>query len=79
MIKVPALGNYRYALFSVHHPMDLYPVLVNEDATRSSPGVVPIEGMRLQDEEALRTWLRRAFNSDATKRIIANPYAQASS
>ncbi len=79
VIKVPALGNYRYALFSVHHPVELYPVLVSEDATRSSgSGIIPIEGMRLPDEEALRTWLRGVFASEATKRIIASLYAQAS-
>jgi hypothetical protein len=57
--------------------VDLYPVLANEDETGSS-GIIPIEGMRLLDEGVLRTWLRRVFASDATKRIIANLYAQAS-
>ncbi|MGC9946686.1 MAG: hypothetical protein ABSF64_10000 [Bryobacteraceae bacterium] len=67
VIKVPALGNYRYALFSVHHPVELYPVVI-EGATPS----------RLEDEDALREWLRRMFASDATKRIIASLYSQAS-
>jgi hypothetical protein len=78
VIKVPALGYYRYVLFVVRHPIDLYPVVIDEDAARL-PGIIPIEGMRLQDEDALRAWLRRVFASDATKRIIANLYAQASS
>jgi hypothetical protein len=32
----------------------------------------------VSDEEARRAWLRRVFASEATKRIIANLYAQAS-
>jgi hypothetical protein len=32
----------------------------------------------LPNEEELRAWLRRTFASEATKRIIANLYAQAS-
>ena len=82
VIKVPALGNYRYVLFKVHHPMELYPVVVDKDATRSRlmpfAPPIPIEDMRLKDEEALRLWLRGVFASNATKRIIANLYAQAS-
>jgi hypothetical protein len=62
VIKVPALGNYRYVLFKVHHPVELYPIVEN----------------RLPDEGALRRWLRGVFASDVTKRIVANLYAQAS-
>jgi hypothetical protein len=83
VIKAPALGNYRYELFQVHHPATLYPVVINKDATRrpggSSLAVVPIEGSdELRDEQTLRSWLRSVFASEASKRIIANLYAQAS-
>lgn len=86
VIKVPALGNYRYALFSVHHPVTLYPVFVDEEpATPRSPFMPDFslgerlrEATGLQGEEEFRSWLRRTFASEATKRIIANLYAQAS-
>ena len=92
VIKVPTLGNYRYALFSVHHPATLYPVFIDEEPVvprspfmpdfSSVPEFSLVDGFAkasgLQDEEALRKWLRRTLGSDATKHIIANLYAQAS-
>jgi hypothetical protein len=93
VIKVPALGNYRYALFSVHHPVTLYPVFIDEEpATPRSTFMPDFSSMPefsslgdrldkasgLKNEEALREWLRRTLGSDATKHIIANLYAQAS-
>ncbi len=84
VIKVPALGDYRYELFQVHHSVPLYPVVVDDD-----PGVRLARNLSalddavgrdrlLRDEDALRSWLRGVFASEATKRIIANLYAQAS-
>ena len=64
-LVVPALDNYTYQLFSVHHPMGLYPLTANT-------------GRGLQDEETFKTWLRETLSSPETKRIIANLIAQAS-
>jgi hypothetical protein len=85
VIKVPALGNYRYPLFQVHHPVTLYPVIVDQEPTMPinvAQLIIDPTFLRakagLPNEEALRDWLRGTFASEATKRIIANLYAQAS-
>ena len=85
MIKVPPPGNYRYTLFQVHHPVTLYPVIVDQEPTMPltigdlmiNPDVMRVKA-GLPNEKDLRAWLRRTFASEATKRIIANLYAQAS-
>jgi hypothetical protein len=80
VIKVPALGNYRYTLFQVHHPVTLYPVIVDQEPTKVT-SISELMKVRvnadLPNEDALRAWLRRTFASEATKRIIASLYAQA--
>jgi len=93
VIRVPALGNYRYPLFSVHHAVDLYPVFIDEEPATPRPALMPdlssVPGFTslgdrldrasgLKSEPALRDWLRQTLASDETKRIIANLYAQAS-
>ncbi|MGA2741241.1 MAG: hypothetical protein ABSG65_27855, partial [Bryobacteraceae bacterium] len=60
VIKVPALGNYRYTLFQVHHPVTLYPVVVDQEPTMPitianlmiDPGILRITA--LPDEDDLR-------------------------
>jgi hypothetical protein len=93
VIKVPALGNYRYMLFKVHHPATLYPVFVDQEPTIPRSPFMPDFVMPdltsalaaralgldgLVNEDALKAWLRRTFASEATKLIIANLCAQAS-
>jgi hypothetical protein len=81
VIKVPALGNCRYALFSVHHSIDLYPVFIDDGPAMPRSALLSDQldqASGLKTEKALRGWLRRVFASEATKRIIASLYAQAS-
>jgi hypothetical protein len=63
-LVVPALDSYTYRLFSVSHPMGLYPMKAAE--------------RQLNNEEEFKTWLRAKLSSEETKRIIANLIAQVS-
>ena len=83
VIVVPLLGNYRYPLFKVRRTGELYPVYVDEEPRPvdrrtglRDPG--PVDALLLADERQFREWLRSMLSSDATKQIIANLYAQAS-
>jgi hypothetical protein len=81
VIRVPALGNYRYSLFSVHPPADLCPVFIDEEPAMPRSAFLSdqlAKASGLNNEHALRVWLRQTLASDATKRIIANLYAEAS-
>ena len=82
-VVVPALGNYRYRLLRVHHPMTLYPVFVDEEPMPSGP--IRLKGLTeslnaavgLKDEDALREWLRQTLAKQETTQILKNLYAQA--
>jgi hypothetical protein len=83
-IVVPALGGYRYRLLRVHHPMALYPVFIDEEPKPYGTIVMlpvgdfdPLGTRTLNDEEALRSWLRKTLASEESTRIIRNLYAQA--
>jgi hypothetical protein len=83
-LVVPPLGNYRYALFKVHHSITAYyPVLIDEEPQelQAEPELVgPVRSKEiregLQSEESLREWLRRTLSSEATKKIISSLYWQ---
>lgn len=64
-LVVPALDDYTYELFSVHHGVDLYPVIAYGEARP------------LKTEDEFVEWLRAKLSSEATKRIIGNLMAQA--
>lgn len=64
-LLVPALDEYTYELFSVHHGVDLYPVTAYGEARP------------LKTEDEFVEWLRALLSSESTKRIISNLMGQA--
>jgi hypothetical protein len=64
-LVVPALDQYTYELFTVHHGVDLYPVTAYGEARP------------LKTEDEFVEWLRARLSSEATKRIISNLMSQA--
>jgi hypothetical protein len=83
-VVVPALGNYKYRLLRVHHPVTLYPIFVDDEPMpyghirmiQPQPIVMLGEG-GMKDEDAFREWLRRTLAGEETRHILANLYAQA--
>lgn len=63
-LLVPALGNYRYSLFTVYHGVQIYPLFVMSG------------GNRLGTEEEFLAWLAAKLSSPETKRIISNLLSQ---
>lgn len=72
---VPSMDNYAYELFSVQHPVDLYPVTV---PGANVPGPTRVQ-LNLGTEETFTDWLRAKLSSAETKRIIGNLLAMAKS
>jgi hypothetical protein len=64
-LVAPAV-NYRYQMFTVTHPISLYPVTTSYRNTSSS----------LTGETEFRAWLKELLSSDETKRIVAALIAQ---
>lgn len=73
-IVVPALDNYRYSLFRIHHPPTLFPVSIDEEPRADITQMLPID---LRDEEQLQSWLKACLNSRETRRILESLMAQA--
>jgi hypothetical protein len=69
-LVVPSLGNYTYELFWVTHGIEMYPIIV--------PLALP-KDRELTTEQEFTEWLRGKLSSDATKKIIVNLLAQATS
>jgi hypothetical protein len=81
-VVVPALDDYKYRILKVHHPAMLYPVFVDEEPTadgriRFKPTPQAFGEGGLNDEQALREWLKRALARPETKQILSHLYAQA--
>jgi hypothetical protein len=78
-IVVPALGGYKYTLFLMHYfptqPTG-YPVFV-DTAPKGAPNE-KLADTRIDDETALRDWLRLTLASDEVKRLVESLYTQAS-
>lgn len=67
-IEVPSLDNYRYALFSVSHGLEGYPVVSEEEP----------QGWRaMANPEEFTGWLREVLSSEKTKRILKTLKQQA--
>jgi hypothetical protein len=66
-LVAPALDNYKYKLFTVHHGPELYPISVNDQTNA------------LETEERFVDWLRQRLSSDKTRKIVGNLLAQATS
>jgi hypothetical protein len=75
---IPALDNYRYALLRLHHTPTGYPISIDQ-----APGSVsrsrldPAGGSEIADEGSFRSWLRKSFGAQETKRILESLMAQA--
>lgn len=67
-IVAPTLGGYRFLLFSVTHPAELYPMDVMADSRTGSS--------RISNEAEFEVWLRETFGSERTKNILANLLSQ---
>ncbi len=66
-IKAPALGGYRYRLFSVSHKaISIYPLSISFDGKPS----------KATNEEEFRTTLRDIFASERTKKVVQALLAQ---
>ena len=66
-VVVPTLDDYTYELFTVNHPVNMYPLNVT------------YTGTMLKTEVEFTAWLREKLSSPETKRIITNLLAQAHS
>lgn len=66
VIVAPALDNYRYELFSVHHGITFYPMTVVRE---NSPE-------RVDSQEQFLGWLRTILSSPRTKNIVQSLLAQ---
>ena len=66
-VGVPTLDDYTYELFTVYHPVSLYPVRV------------PYKGISLKTEDEFTTWLKAQLSSIETRRIVSSLLAQATS
>jgi hypothetical protein len=84
-IVVPALGGYKYVLFTMHYfPTEPggYPVFVDyAPKDVFSPGLPeekPSVTRTIDNENDFRNWLRLTFASDQVKRLVESLYGQAS-
>jgi hypothetical protein len=80
ILVVPALEDYRYSLFRLHHPPTLYPVYIDESPIQDR-NIGHVEKAKLsrglQTPKSFRNWLRKALASAETKRILDSLLAQA--
>lgn len=60
-IKVPSLGNYRYKLFYVHHPITLYPASI----------VVDGQTLKCDSESEFKHHLKVVLSAKKTTDILA--------
>lgn len=71
MLEVPSLDDYTFSLFSVSHPLTLYPIEVHSDLG---------DGMHfanLGGPAAFESALRTVFSSNEFKRVVVALRAQA--
>ncbi len=72
-LYAPALGDYRYKLFHIYHDIaDMYPIKTATSDEQHSQG-------QIENEEELKYYLKRKFNSEKTLRIIRSLMAQSRS
>jgi hypothetical protein len=65
----PFLNDYRYRLFWISNGINLYPVKVDFEGFEN-------HSASARTEEELKQLLRKIFESDKTRRVIAAIYAQ---
>jgi len=69
ILVAPALENYKYRLFTVRHPVELYPLWINFDSWNEEPSEV-------DSEEEFVKELKVIFAHKRTKDIIQALIAQ---
>ena len=82
-ITAPALGSYSYRLFTVSHPMDLYPLNVDLDSDICYElGLffkpAPVKRISIEDEAEFLKLLDRILKAERTKYIIRTLLSQIS-
>ncbi|HNY41841.1 MAG TPA: hypothetical protein PKJ41_15680 [Bryobacteraceae bacterium] len=65
-IVVPALGGYRFQLFSVSHTPEGFPIHAQVEDKHST----------LKTESSFEEWLRATLSSERTRKILANLLSQ---
>ena len=66
-LLAPAFGNYRYQLFTVEQPIEMYPLRIVDS---------PLEDMEITSEDDLLAKLKLIFASDKAQRVIGAMIAQ---
>jgi hypothetical protein len=83
-ITAPALGDYTYKLFTISHPIDLYPLQLLLDRGVAKDIGITRKGFEAQffcninDEAEFLKVLDQILKADRTKQIIRNLLAQSS-
>jgi len=76
-IYAPALGDYRYRLFEIHHDIDPYPVrIVVDDAIARETGIPPEVGAVANHEEEFKCFLSKILGSTKTRQVIQTILSQ---
>jgi hypothetical protein len=68
-LVAPALDDYRFPLFSIHHDINLYPVVVRAEAIRAEP-------YKADSPEAFSAILREVLSHETTLRALRSLLAQ---
>ncbi len=66
-LLAPAFGNYRYQLFTIEQPLEMYPLRIVGG---------PLEDMEIASEEDLLEKLKLIFASEKVQRVIGAMIAQ---
>lgn len=66
-LLAPAFGNYRYQLFTVEQPVEMYPLRIVGS---------PLEDMEITSEDDLLEKLKLIFASEKVQRVISAMIAQ---
>ena len=77
LLVAPALNNYRYHLFTISHPIDLYPIRFDlDDNIKTEIGAEADQVLLAANEEEFLDILQSIFTASKTLRIIQSMYAQ---
>lgn len=75
-ILAPALGNYRYKLFTIWHDVNLYPVNFTTDEDIKNEIYPDKNTISAKSEEEFLEILKKIFQSKRTKQIIRAIFSQ---
>lgn len=75
-IVAPALGNYRYKLFTIQHDVNLYPVKFTTDEDIKNEIYPDKNTISAGSEKEFLEILKKIFQSKRTKQIIGSLLSQ---